>query len=334
MILAVESSCDDTSVALVDMTGALFFHRSLSQNDLHAPYGGVVPELASRTHSERLPYLVETAFSETGLSLDQVSAAALTVGPGLSGGLLAAISFLKGLCWSKNIPMIPVHHIRAHLRVAMDPTLVIPRESLGLVVSGGHTHLYRIREWPDLDLVGQTTDDAAGEAFDKGAKALGLPYPGGPEIEKQGRLWDGPLLKFVRGIHTKNPFDFSFSGLKTAFVGQVRQAGGDPSRVPQFAASYQSAIVAHLVSRIEKALETFRPPALLVGGGVAANDHFRKALEILCDEGGIPLHIAPRPLCGDNAVMVALTGLELFRTGCRVNSPYAEIRPRPRWDED
>jgi N6-L-threonylcarbamoyladenine synthase len=334
MILAVESSCDDTSVALVDMTGALFFHRSLSQNDLHAPFGGVVPELASRTHSERLPFLVEQAFSETGLSLEQVSAAALTVGPGLSGGLLAAISFLKGLCWAKNIPMVPVHHIRAHLRVALDPSLEIPRESLGLVVSGGHTHLYRIREWPDLDLVGQTTDDAAGEAFDKGAKVLGLPYPGGPEIEKQASLWTGPLIKFVRGINTRNSFDFSFSGLKTAFVGHIRQTGTDPSKTPQLAASYQSAIVSHLTDRIGKALEAFHPPSLLVGGGVAANLHFRSELEILCEEKGIPLYMAPRPLCGDNAVMVALTGLELFRAGRGVMSPYDEIRPRPRWDED
>ncbi|EQD24117.1 MAG: putative O-sialoglycoprotein endopeptidase, partial [Leptospirillum sp. Group IV 'UBA BS'] len=138
----------------------------------------------------------------------------------------------------------------------------------------------------------------------------------------------------VRGIHTKNPFDYSFSGLKTAFVGHVREEGNDPARIPQHAASYQAAIVAHLLDRIGKALVTFRPPALLVGGGVAANEHFRSGLEILCREGGIPLHIAPRPLCGDNAVMVALTGLELFRSGCGVMSPYEEIRPRPRWDED
>ncbi len=334
MILAIESSCDDTSVALVDMTGALFFHRSLSQNDLHAPYGGVVPELASRTHSERLPFLVEAAFSETGLSLDQVAAAALTTGPGLSGGLLSAISYLKGLCWSKKIPLIPVHHIRAHLRVAVEIEEEIPQESLGLVVSGGHTHLYRIRKWPDLDLVGRTVDDAAGEAFDKGAKVLGLPYPGGPEIEKAAEAWSGPFLKFLRGIHTPRELDFSFSGLKTAFVSHVRSEGITGDRLPLMAASYQDAIVSHLLDRIGKALGRFHPPVFLVGGGVAANQHFRTLLKILCEEKGIPLRIAPRPLCGDNAVMIALTGLELFRSGEIVRPPYSEIRPRPRWDED
>jgi N6-L-threonylcarbamoyladenine synthase len=142
------------------------------------------------------------------------------------------------------------------------------------------------------------------------------------------------LLKFVRGIHPQNPFDFSFSGLKTAFVGYIRQSGADSTKIPQLAASYQSAIVDHLIDRIGKALENFHPPALLVGGGVAANLHFRSRLELLCEEKGIPLYMAPRPLCGDNAVMVALTGLELFRSGRGVMSPYDEIRPRPRWDED
>jgi len=334
MILAVETSCDDTSVALVDKTGALFFNRSLSQNALHAPFGGVVPELASRTHSERLPLLVESAFQETGLSLGQIDAAALTVGPGLSGGLLSGIAYLKGLCYSRNIPIVPVHHIRAHLRVSVNNVEDIPHNSLGLVVSGGHTHLYRIRKWPDLDLIGQTTDDAAGEAFDKGAKILGLPYPGGPEIERHARLYEGPLLHFVRKIHTQNEFDFSFSGLKTAFLQYIRKEGISRERIPEYAASYQAEIVDQLIDRIGKALRHFRPPSLLVGGGVAANGLFRSSIEVLCESEGISLHLAPQPLCGDNAVMVALMGLELFLSGRSEFAPYDEIRPRPRWDDD
>lgn len=244
-----------------------FFHRSLSQNALHASYGGVVPELASRTHSDRLPNLVESAFRETGLSLDQVKAAALTVGPGLSGGLLSGIAYLKGLCFPRNIPIVPVNHIHAHLRVSVRNSEAIPNHSLGLVVSGGHTHLYRIRKWPDLDLVGQTTDDAAGEAFDKGAKALGLPYPGGPEIERTSLLYDGPILQFVKKIHTQKEFDFSFSGLKTAFVLRIRDESSPIEKLPEYAASYQAAIVGHLIDRIRKALRHFKPPALLIGGG-------------------------------------------------------------------
>ena len=334
MILAVETSCDDTSVALVDKTGALFFHRSLSQNALHAPFGGVVPELASRTHSDRLPLLIESAFRETGLSLAQIDAATLTIGPGLSGGLLSGIAYLKGLCYSRNIPLVPVNHIRAHLRVSVTNAQEIPDNSLGLVVSGGHTHLYRISQWPVLDIIGQTADDAAGEAFDKGAKALGLPYPGGPEIERVAGMYSGPLQQFVKKINTQREFDFSFSGLKTAFVHRLRAESFPKEKMSEYAASYQAAIVDHLIDRIRRALRHFRPPALLIGGGVAANGYFRSSVEILCYEESVSLHLAPKPLCGDNAVMVALTGLELFLSGCKVYAPYDEIRPRPRWDED
>ena len=334
MILAVETSCDDTSVALVDKTGALFFSRSLTQNDLHAPFGGVVPELASRTHSDRLPRLVKAAFHETGFSLRDVDAAALTVGPGLSGGLLSGIAYLKGLCYPGRIPIVPVHHIRAHLRVAVDSSGKILPGSLGLVVSGGHTHLYRIGEWPALELVAQTADDAAGEAFDKGAKILGLPYPGGPEIERLAAKHGGPHRQFVRKIRTPREFDFSFSGLKTAFMQTIREKTPASADLPEYAASYQAAIVAHLSDRIGRALRAFRPPSLLVGGGVAANRPFRLAMERLCQSEGVALHLAPQPLCGDNAVMVALTGLELFLSGSMEPPPYDAIRPRPRWGED
>ena len=334
MILALETSCDDTSVALVDLTGAILFHRSLSQISLHAPFGGVVPELASRTHALHLPRLVEEAFRESGREISELSAAALTIGPGLSGGLLAAIAYLKGLCFFSRIPLIPVHHVRAHLRVAVGSLDEIPPEALGLVVSGGHTHLYRLSRWPDLELLARTTDDAAGEAFDKGAKALGLPYPGGPEIERLASRHEGPVDRLVKSIQTPSSFDMSFSGLKTAFVSLVSREGKEPERQPFLAASCQEAIISHIIDRVGKALRHFHPPALLVGGGVAANGAFRKALEALCGETGVSLHVAPRPLCGDNAVMVALMGLEIFRSGQFSSFPYDEIGPRPRWDED
>jgi len=334
MILALETSCDDTSVALVDMTGALLFHRSLSQIPLHAPFGGVVPELASRTHALYLPALVEECLRETGRTLSDLSACALTVGPGLSGGLLAAIAYLKGIGFGTRLPLVPVHHVRAHLRVAADSPGEILPGSLGLVVSGGHTHLYRINLWPNLELLARTTDDAAGEAFDKGAKAMGLPYPGGPEIERLAAGYTGRTERLVRAIHTPAPFDMSFSGLKTAFSALVAREGGDPERQPFLAASCQGAIIGHLVDRLGKALSHYRPPALFVGGGVAANGAFRSALEALCGDLGVSLRVAPRPLCGDNAVMVALMGLELFREGNFCSFPYDEIRPRPRWDED
>ncbi len=334
MILALETSCDDTSVALVDMTGAILFHRSLSQSSLHAPFGGVVPELASRTHALHLPQLVDDAFRETGRGLSDLTAAALTIGPGLSGGLLSAIAYLKGLCFFSRLPIIPVHHVRAHLRVAVGSVDEIPHGALGLVVSGGHSHLYGLSAWPKLELLARTVDDAAGEAFDKGAKALGLPYPGGPEIERLASLYEGEVDRLVKNIQTPMPFDMSFSGLKTAFVSLVSREGKDPSGRPYLAATCQEAIISHIVDRLGKALRHYRPPALLVGGGVAANGAFRKALESLCGEMGVSLFVAPRPLCGDNAVMVALMGLEIFRSGQFSSFPYDEIAPRPRWDED
>ena len=334
MILALETSCDDTSVALVDLTGAILFQRSLSQCSLHAPFGGVVPELASRTHALHLPQLVDDAFRETGRDPSELSAAALTIGPGLSGGLLSAIAFLKGLCFFSKLPIIPVHHVRAHLRVAVNSVDEIPPDALGLVVSGGHSHLYRLNRWPNLELLARTVDDAAGEAFDKGAKALGLPYPGGPEIERMAARHEGPVDRLVKSIHTPSPFDMSFSGLKTAFVSLVSREGAGPEKQAFLAATCQEAIIAHIIDRLGKALRHFCPPALLVGGGVAANGAFRRALEALCKTTGVALHVAPRPLCGDNAVMVALMGLEIFRSGQFSPFPYAEIGPRPRWDED
>ncbi len=317
------------------MTGAILFHQIHSQESLHGTYGGVVPEVASRAHVEVLPSLVRSAFRETGSSASQLQGIAVTQGPGLLGSLLTGITFAKGMGVPFRLPLIGVDHVQAHLRACVDSMESVQGKAIGLVISGGHTHLFRIEKWPSMDLISQTVDDAAGEAFDKGAKLLGLSYPGGPSIQKEAEKNTLPLLPLTKKkIRTEYPLDFSFSGLKTAFSLLVRRMELDERTRPLLAASLQHAIVSHVMDRLEQAALQESPSYLLVGGGVSANALLRRSLEAFSKRQGVTLHLSPLSLARDNALMIAQHGRELFLSGNYTAYPYVSFTPYTREAND
>jgi N6-L-threonylcarbamoyladenine synthase len=319
-VLGIETSCDETAAAVVRDGREVLASVVWSQTALHEPYGGVVPEIASRSHIEKLPAAVRAARAESGLAWNAVDAVAATYGPGLSSSLLVGLSAAKGLAAALGRPFVGVHHLAAHIHsVFLDPAAPNPADALpllALVVSGGHTVLVYLTRPHEYWLVGQTLDDAAGEAFDKAAQLLGLGYPGGPAIDRAARAAprDG-TVRFPQGrTRPGNPhlaglrpeLCFSFSGLKTALMYRVRRhppAGSE--QVAALAAAYQEAIVAALVDRCGRALRTFRCAAFAAGGGVALNGRLRARLTDLCAERRVPLLLAPPRYCGDNAAMVA-----------------------------
>lgn len=322
-------------MALVDSTGAILFDQVLSQDSLHHDFGGVVPELACRAHAEILPALLRETLSTANVRCDSLEALAVTRGPGLLGSLLIGIGFAKGLAFPGKLPIVGVDHIKAHLRATFKNDKEISGKSLGLVISGGHTHLYRVLAWPHIEQISQTVDDAAGEAFDKGAKLLGLPYPGGPHLERIAKSNDQPLLPLTRGpVRTDHPLDFSFSGMKTAFFHLVKKVGITEYTLSNLAASLQSAITAHVIQRMEKALDEEQPDHLLVGGGVSANMHLRDALQDLCESRKVIIHLSPRSLARDNALTVALLGRELLDLGQYSRYPYVDLVPFTRSGHD
>jgi len=326
-------------VALVDETGATLFLETLAQETLHERYGGVVPELASRAHAQILPNLVNKAFQETGTTFSDLFAIAVTRGPGLSGSLLVGVSFAKGLAFSQKTPIVPVHHVIAHLRGAFAQISDLHGKTLGLVVSGGHTHLYDVTRWPKLNGISRTVDDAAGETFDKGGKLMGLPFPGGPAIERMARANSRPIFPLTKGpIRTEDPMNFSFSGMKTAFSLKLRKAlnGSDGVLSSEdqslWADSLQTAILDHLFSRIAKAIEAESPETFLLGGGVAINEVLRERMKALCQKKGINLLMSPPKLCGDNALSIALIGLDSMKQGMFTPFPYRGLSVQARWD--
>jgi N6-L-threonylcarbamoyladenine synthase len=306
VILAIESSCDETAAALVGRDGALLANVVASQAELHARFGGVVPEVASRRHLELCIPVVERALEDAGATLDDVDAIAVTEGPGLIGALLVGLASAKALAFARRLPLIPVDHLHGHvasLYLGPDP---IDPPFLLLLASGGHTLLAKVdhRE-PGMALIGQTLDDAAGEAFDKGARLLGLGYPGGAALERLARDGDDRAHDFAVAMAGKDGFDFSFSGLKTALRNAVMASGGSDRERANLAASYQRAIVRSLVSRTMSAVSSTGRDTLAVVGGVAANGVLRAALEDSCRDAGVRLALAPIALCSDNAAMIA-----------------------------
>ena len=310
MILGVETSCDDTCAAVVTHTGAVESNVVASQGLLHARYGGVVPEIASRHHLELIDAVIDDALERAGATLEQVDLVAVTRGPGLIGALLVGVSEAKALAAARRLPLVPVDHLRGHvlastLRLEAGPPVSPP--FLCLVASGGHTFVARVDDPTSYDVLGQTLDDAAGEAFDKGARLLGLPYPGGPAIDRLARSGDPDAFVFPRSA-PGDGLDFSFSGLKTSLLYRVRDLGPaeTQARVADLAASYQRAIVESLVARVRAALAG--EPSLqrlAIGGGVAANSELRAAVTALCEELGVELWVPPVSLCTDNAAMIA-----------------------------
>ncbi|HEY6637573.1 MAG TPA: tRNA (adenosine(37)-N6)-threonylcarbamoyltransferase complex transferase subunit TsaD [Solirubrobacterales bacterium] len=305
MILALETSCDDTCAAVVDEARILSNVVS-SQAAFHERYGGVVPEVASRHHLELVNAVVAAALDEAGTELAEIDRVAVTQGPGLIGALLVGLSTAKAMAAAHRKPLVPVDHLHGHVAANfLEPDPVEP-PFLCLIASGGHTLLAGVRDPSGFEVIGQTLDDAAGEAFDKGARLLGLGYPGGPAIQGAAEggdpaAFDFPVAMSERGL------DFSFSGVKTALVYKVRDLGPQETeaRRADLAASFQRAITDQLVAKLRRAARTGEWPAIALGGGVAANAELRERTHALCDELGLRLKLVPISLCTDNAAMIA-----------------------------
>ncbi len=318
IVLGIESSCDETSIALVEDGDKILANLISSQADLHARFGGVVPEVASRRHIEVVSPLLEDALAAAGANWPDIGAVATTRGPGLAGALLVGMMAAKGVAWARGIPLVGVNHLAAHIwanRIA-DPDLPLP--FLCLLVSGGHTSLVRVEGPSSLLELGRTRDDAAGEAYDKVARLLGLGYPGGPELDKEAQKGEPRAFDLPRA-YLEGTWDFSFSGLKTAVrrLVEKHQMAGMPYSVSDVAASFQAAVVDVLVSKTVAAAETEDLGVVAIAGGVAANSHLRSRLAEACAARGWRFSSPPMVLCGDNAAMIAGLGYQLLLEGQR-----------------
>ena len=303
--LAIETSCDDTCAAVV--RGRRILSNVISSQRAHERFGGVVPEVASRKHLELAGPVVEAALAEASLTMDEIDRVAVTAGPGLIGALLVGLSTAKSLASRRRLPLLPTDHLQGHIAANfLEPEPLDP-PFICLVASGGHTLLAGVTDHAGFEVLGETLDDAAGEAIDKGARMLGLGFPGGPELQRLAEDGDPDAFDFPVGM-TKGPgLDFSFSGLKTALVYKCRDLGegGVEASRADLAAAYQSAVVAQLVDRLERALDPGRWKAVALGGGVAANGPLRTAVTALCERKGLELKLVPMALCTDNAAMIA-----------------------------
>jgi N6-L-threonylcarbamoyladenine synthase len=305
LILAIETSCDDTCAAVLDGPRILSNLIS-SQAAAHARFGGVVPEVASRHHLELTVPVVEAALAEAEVGLDRIEAVAATAGPGLIGALLVGISTAKAIAAARKLPLIAVDHLQGHVAANfLEPEPLEP-PFLCLVASGGHTLLAGVRDHSGYELLGETLDDAAGEAFDKSARLLGLGYPGGPALERLAAEGDPEAFEMPVAMARNPSLDFSFSGLKTALVYRCRELGEEAvaERRADLAASFQAAVVGQLISKLGRALKRGDWQAVALGGGVAANGPLREAVARLCEERGVRLKLVPRQLCTDNAAMI------------------------------
>ena len=325
LVLGIETSCDETAAAVVEDGRRVLSSVVSSQAAVHAPYGGVVPELASRHHIESISTVIEEAMRESGVAFPDLAAVAVTQGPGLVGSLLVGVQAAKAIALVHGKPLVPVHHVAGHVEAAFLAHGDLPLPALALVVSGGHTSLYEVPEEGLHRLLGRTRDDAAGEAFDKVAKLLGLGYPGGPVIDRLAEGANDQAVEFTIARIKDGRADFSFSGIKTAVLLHVRREGippvadpGDvPARVRDLVASFQRAVVSALVRGLAKAAREHRPRSLILTGGVAANSLLRREGERAARELGLPIFIPPLSLTTDNAAMIAAAGFVGFRRGAR-----------------
>ena len=303
-ILGIESSCDETAAAVVENGTAILSSSVNSQIQEHQKFGGVVPEIASRRHTENIIPVVQDALDQAGLSLEEIDGIAVTTAPGLIGALLVGVNFAKGLALSAGLDLVPVHHLRGHVasNYLTSPGLEPP--FLCLVASGGHSHIVEVRGYTQFRVLGRTRDDAAGEAFDKAARAMGIPYPGGVELDRIAEAGDPEAYKLPRPRVAGAPLDYSFSGLKTAVVNHLHNAGqkGEEVDIPGLCASYRRAVVGSLVDPSMKAAEETGARKLAVAGGVSANRLLRRELARRCGETGRELYLPELGLCGDNEI--------------------------------
>jgi N6-L-threonylcarbamoyladenine synthase len=327
-VLGIESSCDETAAAVLAHDGSVLSNVVASQTMVHAKFGGVVPELAARAHISQIDGVVMDALNQARLSIHDLGAIAVTQGPGLAGALLVGVNYAKALSYGLGIPLIGVNHLEGHIASAWlaDPTFPLP--CVVLVVSGGHTHLYRREPTGQCLLLGCTRDDAAGEAFDKGAQMLGLEFPGGPAIDRLARLGDPKAIPFPRFHQRKTSLEFSFSGLKTSLLYTLRKMSNDTrvESMADLAAGYQEAIVQVLVTKAFAALVHTGLSALAVVGGVSANSRLRALLSERGEREGIRLALPPSAYCTDNAAMIASAGRHMLMTDPQVGR-HVDIQP-------
>ncbi len=316
-ILGIETSCDETAAAVVVNGRRVLSNIISSQIDIHTLYGGVVPEIASRKHIERIGQVVESALKEAGTGLSEMDAVAVTYGPGLVGPLLIGVSYAKAMAFAADLPLIGVHHIEGHISANYieDETLKPP--FLCLVVSGGHTNLVRVSDYGRYQLLGKTRDDAAGEAFDKVARAIGLGYPGGPKIDRVAKKGNPEAVHFPRAHMSDGEMDFSFSGLKSAVLNYINsmEMKGEEISVEDVAASFQDAVVDVLVTNTAAALDRYSDTSVCLAGGVASNSALRARMEAECARRGVRFHCPSPLLCTDNAAMIASAGYYEYLKG-------------------
>ena len=319
LILAIESSCDETAASVVKNGREVLSNVISSQIALHTLYGGVVPEIASRKHIEKINQVIESALAEADVTLEEITAIAVTYGPGLGGALLVGVAEAKALAYAAKKPLVGVHHIEGHVSANFIENPDLEPPFVCLIVSGGHTHLVIVKDYGEFEIIGHTRDDAAGEAFDKVARAVGLGYPGGPKVDKAAREGNPHAIEFPRAKVGDNPYDFSFSGLKSAVLNYINHAKmtGEEICVPDLAASFQNAVVESLVSRAIMAAKEYGYDKLAIAGGVASNSALREGMKAACEKEGIRFY-HPSPIyCTDNAAMIGAAAYYEYQKGAR-----------------
>ena len=318
-ILAIESSCDETAAAVVRNGREILSNVIYSQIDLHTLYGGVVPEIASRKHIDKINQVVEKAIADSGMQLKDMDAVAVTYGPGLVGPLLVGVSFAKALAYGAHLPIVGVHHIEGHICANYIANKELEPPFMCLIVSGGHTHLVKVADYGEYEILGKTEDDAAGEAFDKVARAIGLGYPGGPKIDKVSKSGNPEAIKFPRAKVGGSEYDFSFSGLKSAVLNYLNTASMNNETIitEDVAASFQQAVIDVLVGHSMEALERYGFKKFAIAGGVASNSGLREAFEKACAERQVEFFLPPPILCTDNAAMNGSAAFFEYKRGQR-----------------
>lgn len=316
-ILSIESSCDETAAAVVDNGRQVLSSVIASQVEEHKLYGGVVPEIASRRHAESIVGVVNKALEDANTTLDDIDAIAVTHAPGLIGALLVGVNFAKGLSLAKSKPLVPVHHLRSHIAANYISHKELKPPFLCLVVSGGHSHIVMVESYTKMRIIGRTRDDAAGEAFDKAARTMGIPYPGGIMLDKIADSGDDTAFSLPRPKVDDAPYDFSFSGLKTAVINIIHNLEQKGQEVPKedVCASFRKAVVNCLVTNFIKAAKDLEVTTLVTAGGVSANSLLRRELERECKEHNFELYMPDLSLCGDNAAMVGAQGYYEYISG-------------------